>query len=399
MWGNRAGTGRGARLAGVLALVAGFGLAGCTDVDNAMFGDDTGAGAGPATTPDQYPPGAPPSQYPPGGPGTMGTMPGGAASGGLAPIVAITPVPIEPGSNTGTAVSASIATLRGQIQALEDHLASNAARLADLRNQGADAATAYHESKARITTRLQIGTTRGNPELVSEWNAAQASLDTLAGNINGLNALAAAIAADSSTAHFALDQIQSTYNVSGAVDEDHRQLAVLEDETSQTIVLIDRLLKASSDDTQRQTAYVANERANLTTLAGAIKNGELYGGDLGSLTLASAGGALPASSLALAGTPLVVIRFDRRGVDYQQQLYAALSQALQSRPSADFSVVAVAPTRGNAAAVQLAQTAAKNHAQEVLRSMTDMGVPASRVAVASATDPVATSSEVRVFVR
>jgi hypothetical protein len=31
--------------------------------------------------------------------------------------------------------------------------------------------------------------------------------------------------------------------------------------------------------------------------------------------------------------------------------------------------------------------------------MTDMGVPASRLAVASATDPGVTSSEVRVFVR
>jgi hypothetical protein len=34
-----------------------------------------------------------------------------------------------------------------------------------------------------------------------------------------------------------------------------------------------------------------------------------------------------------------------------------------------------------------------------MRSITDMGVPASRLAVASSTDPSATSSEVRVFVR
>jgi hypothetical protein len=47
----------------------------------------------------------------------------------------------------------------------------------------------------------------------------------------------------------------------------------------------------------------------------------------------------------------------------------------------------------------LAQTAAHNHAQEVMRSMTDMGVPASRLSVASATDPSASASEVRVFVR
>lgn len=388
--------GRKSRLVSVLALLAGLGLAGCSDLDTALFSDDADSGV-PSTT-------ASSDQFPPGG-GTAGTMPGamaggGGNSGGSAPVVTITPVPIEAGANTGTGVSATIATLRGQIQTLEDHLAANASHLTDLRNQGADAAGAYHESKAHITTRLQVGTTRGNPELVTEWNAAQSSLDSLAGNINALNSLSASIASDSSSAHYALDQIQATYNVSGAVDEDHRQLAVLEDETNQTISLIDRLLKSASEDTQRQTAYVANERANLTTLAAAIKNGELYGADLGSAPIASAaGGAIPASTLAYAGTPLVVIRFDRPGVDYQQILYAALSQALQARPGAGFSVVAVAPTRGTASAVQLAQTTAKNHAQEVLRSMTDMGVPASRLAVASATDPGATSSEVRVFVR
>jgi hypothetical protein len=407
-----AGAARMSRLVSVLALTAGLGLAGCSDVDDSLFGDTADAGSVPASTADQGAapdantatagsPGTLPGAFPPGGPSPSGPSgPSGPASG-PAPVVAITPVPIEGGANTGTGVSATVATLRGQVQSLEDHLSASAAHLTDLRNAGAEAALAYHESKARITTRLQIGTTRGNPELVTEWNNAQASLDSLAGNINGLNGLSAAIASDSSAAHFALDQIQATFNVSGAVDEDHRQLAVLEDETNQTIVLIDRLLKAASEDTQRQTAYVANERANLTTLASAIKNGELYGADLGSAPIAGGGGggAMSGSTLAYAGTPLVVIRFDHPGVDYQQILYAALTQALQSRPNAGFSVVAVAPTRGTAAAVQLAQTSAKNHAQEVLRSMTDMGVPSSRLAVASATDPGASSSEVRVFVR
>ena len=198
-----------------------------------------------------------------------------------------------------------------------------------------------------------------------------------------------------STAHFALDQIGATFNVSGAVDEDHRQLPLLEDETNQTIVLIDRLLKEISDDMQRQTAYVANERTNLTILAGAIKSGELYGGAVGLRRCGSAGNRQFASS----GTPLVVVRFDRPNVDYQQILYAALNQALQTRPNANFQVVAVSPTRGNAASVQIAQTTARRHAQEVMRSMTDMGVPASRLNVASTTDPAATASEVRVFVR
>jgi hypothetical protein len=320
------------------------------------------------------------------------------SGGAAAPVATITPVSIEPGSNTGTAVSKSIASLRSQVSGLQGSLAQNAQRLADLRNSGAEWAAAYHEAKARITTKLQVGTTRGNPELVSQWNMAQSALDQLAGNINGLNALGTAVAGDASTAHYALDQIAATFNVSGAVDEDHRQLSVLEDETNQTIVLVDRLLTEVSSSVQRQTAYVANERANLTVLNSAIKSGELYGADLGSSAMsASATGS--GNMFAYSGTPLVVIRFDHRDVDYQQILYAALNQALQTRPGAAFTVVAVSPTRGTATTVQLAQTAAHRHAQEVMRTMTDMGVMATRLTVASATDPMATSSEVRVFVR
>jgi hypothetical protein len=323
----------------------------------------------------------------------MAAMPAG---GGLAPVASISPIAIDPGSDTGTAVSKSVQSLRSQVAGLQQKLMANAQRLNDLRNQGAGAASAFQEAKARITTKLQVGTTRGNPELVSQWNVAQSQLDALSGNINGLNALGTDVTNDSSTAHYALDQIGVTFNVSGAVDEDHRQLRILEDETNQTIVLIDRLLKSISDDVQRQTAYVASERANLTTLASAIKNGELYSGMLGDPV---AGNLVPGAQIASSGTPLVVIRFDHPDVDYQQILYAALNQALQSRPSAGFEVVAVSPTRGNAASVQIAQSTARRHAQAVMRSMTDMGVPASRMGVASTTDPGATTSEVRVFVR
>ncbi len=385
-------------LLGTVVLVLGLGLAGCSDVDDALFGaNDEGA---PAEASAQ--PGTPPasSDETSDEAGTLPAQSGAvsSSSGVSGPMATITPVAIDPGSNTGTGVSRTIATLRSQVAGLQDHIVQSAQRLADLRNQGAQSATAYHESKAHITARLQVGTTRGNPELVSEWNIAQSSLDQLASDINAMNALGTSIAGDSSTAHYALDQISATYNVSGAVDEDHRQLSVLEDETNQTIVLIDRLLKEVSDDIQRQTAYVGNERGNLSTLASAIKNGELYGADLGSPMMV-ASSAMGSSGGGYAGSPLVVIRFDRPDVDYQQILYAALTQALQSRPGAGFQVVAVSPTRGTVTAVQLAQTSAKRHAQEVVRSMTDMGVPATRLAVASATDPSATSSEVRVFVR
>jgi hypothetical protein len=368
----------GLLLACVLAL--GVSLSACSDLDNMFGGEESDMAASAAPAPTATP--APTAEAP-------------TAGSAMAPVATITPVTIEPGSDTGTQVNKTIQGLRAQVSGLETKLAANAQRLADLRNNGAAAAAAYQDAKARIITRLQIGTTKGNPELVSQWNSAQTSLDSLSTNINQLSALGTDVTNDSSSAHFALDQIDATFNVSGAVDEDHRQLTLLEDETSQTVILIDRLLTEISGDVQRQTAYVGNERSSLTVLASAIKNGELYGGTPG-LSAAAAAGNM---QFAGGGTPLVVVRFDRPNVDYQQILYAALNQALKSRPDASFQVVAVAPTRGTAVSVQLAQTAARRHAQDVMRSMTDMGVPASRLNVASATDPAATSSEVRVFVR
>jgi hypothetical protein len=380
MRGNSAQRGLKKGLFLAFALTAGLSLAACSDIDS-MFGDEQPAA-------DAYPPSAA-DAAPPSAASNNFAQP---LASGAAPVATITPVTIDAGSDTGTGVNKTIQSIRAQVSGLQQKLAANSSRLTDLRNQGAGAAGSYQDAKAHITTRLQVGTTRGNPELVAQWNAAQGQLDALSANVNALNALGTDVTNDSSTAHYALDQISATYNVSGAVDEDHRQLRLLEDQTSQTIVMIDRLLREVADGIQRQTAYIATERANLSTLAAAIKSGDFYGGGvIGAL------GSSPA--LATAGTPLVVVKFDHPDVDYQQILYAALNQALQNRPGANFQVVAVSPTRGTAASVQIAQSTARRHAQDVMRSMTDMGVPATRLAVASTTDPGATVSEVRVFVR
>ena len=338
----RPGLTRGLFLA--FALTAGLSLTACSDIDNMFGGESENIAA-------EAPPTAEGAGAPP--PSASAAPMAQPLGAGAAPVATITPVNIDAGPDTGTAVNKTIQGLRTQVMGLQQKLSGNYARLTDLRNQGAGAAGAYQEAKAHITTRLQVGTTRGNPELVAQWNTAQSQLDALSANVNALNALGTDITNDSSSAHFALDQIGATFAVSGAVDEDHRQLQLLEDQTSQTIVMIDRLLKETSDAIQRQTAYLANERANLTTLAGAIKSGDFYGGGVTS----SLGGAGPA--VASAGSPLVVVKFDRPNVDYQQVLYAALNQALQNRPGANFQVVAVSPTRGTAASVQMAQSTAR----------------------------------------
>ena len=100
-----------------------------------------------------------------------------------------------------------------------------------------------------------------------------------------------------------------------------------------------------------------------------------------------------------SGSPIVTIRFARNRTNYERELYSALSQALASKPSASFNVIGISPTRGSATAVQLAQNSAQRHAQDVMRTMGEMGVPATRIATSSSTDPSVTTSEVRVYVR
>ena len=83
---------------------------------------------------------------------------------------------------------------------------------------------------------------------------------------------------------------------------------------------------------------------------------------------------------------------------YQQALFNAVSQALSRKPNATFDRLAGSPAQGNAASVALNNAAAKRNAEDVLRTLTDMGISSSRIQLLTTTDAVA-NNEVQVFVR
>jgi hypothetical protein len=356
----------------------------------------TAAVAPEAETPPPTESGQLPGTLPPAGPSV-------ASAATVTPVAAasfasnVRPIRIEPGRNTGTAVGKTVAGLRGEIIGIENKLMENARRLGVLRQGNARATERYQNSRAVIMTRLQVGTTRGNPELVNQWNVAQGSLDQLATNLNSLGNIGADATNDTTAIRQALQQITAAYDLAGGVDDDHRQLSVLEDEARQMLVSCDRLRKEVSADIPRQASFIAAERASLAQLANSIKRGDIYS-SAGTQSYASVPDVPVALASADASQPLVVIKFNRPNVSYQQILLSALQQALKSRPSAAFKIVAVTPTRGSAAEVARAQGASKRHAEDVLQSMTDMGVPATRLQVASSTDPQVQAAEVRVFV-
>jgi hypothetical protein len=436
------------------ALCASLAISGCASIDESLFGtaapaaepstkpapeapeeaqDQSSAPAAPLAGETGAAPASPPASEEEAGamPGTLpATEPGGPSEAAGEPVEAPaeaatapaetdegseTPAPaaravatarspgvgavtILPGADTGTAVSHTIAGIRGSLQDAATRTIGAGQQYATLRGSSAQQLGAYYQAQAQISAKLQIGTTRGNPELVAQWNAAQGALDQLTANINALNTLVAQIGGEASRVRGAVAQIQQTLDMSGAVDEDHRQLTVLEDEANQIVVVLDRLARDASADLRRQTATLSNERSRLAQLASSIKAGDLYATDAPAPRAAA---AMSASSPAapVAGAPIVTIKFARASTNYQKPLYAALSRALQSQPSASFNVVGVSPPRGTAAAVQSAQNDARRHAQQVMSTMTEMGVPAARMEISSATDPSIRTSEVRVFLR
>ncbi len=316
---------------------------------------------------------------------------------------------VATGQPTGTLVGQKVGQLRGELQRLKGQLGAQNGQLQQIRQITTNNAQRYHGTVAAVTARLQLGTTPGNPILVNQWNAAQAELDRISSDIATMNSLANQIASNSSLAAYVLESARAAYGLTGAIDEDHRQLALLEDKTNRAVVLIDRLLSEINEDVARQTSYVAGERSNLTTLASAIKNGELHGSSLMARAFATAGQApgpvysvssTPRSGFIAGGRqPLVVIRFDRPNVPYQQALYTAVAKTLQVRPEANFDLVAVTPGRGSTSEQAMAQSTVKKHTNGVLKSLMDMGLPASRISLSASSSATSASNEVHIYIR
>lgn len=314
------------------------------------------------------------------------------------------PTGVTPGQSTGTFVGKKVGDLRGELSKLQESVRTHNDQLQGLRAKITGNSQRYHGTVAAINARLQVGTTPGNPVLVQQFTEAQGDLERVSADIGAMNGLANSVANDSTMSAYLAESARAAFTVSGAVDEDHRQLAILEDEVNKTVVLIDRLLKEVSDDVRRQTNYVATERSNLNLLSTGIKSGEIYGASLvNQAMVAAAGPGLGAGSPRSADTsgrrPLVVIRFDRDSVAFQQALYNAVGRVLETRPDAVFDLVAVAPAAGGPARVALNATKARRHAESVLRSLIEMGLPPSRVAVSAKTSNAAKSNEVHLYLR
>jgi hypothetical protein len=387
---------RAAPVGGLLpALAAALLLAGCSFDSSGLWpslsasdpeseADQTAAAESEQPQPAAYggqPPAAPGGQAPSGPAPSLPTSaspPPAFGSGNFAP------QPPASGPITGTPVGRRVAELRSELSGLQASVWQHNVDLQQTRATAAQNAQRYHGLVAGIKGRLQSGAGRGDPTLTGHWQQAQGELDNFGGDIARLNALGNDIAADAAMAAYLQEAARSAYGLSGAVPEDHRQLGILESEIGQTGTLISGLSAEVAGDIARQTQYIDAERQQMADLAVAIHNGTPPSGRTSYASAAPMGrGAVNGGPAGRA--PLVVIRFDRPNVQYEPALYGAVQQALQRRPGATFDVAA-------------SNVAAQRSAEQVYRSLANMGLPRDRVSLAPAAAD-ANGNEVRVYVR
>jgi hypothetical protein len=381
----------------VMMFAAAALLSGCSDLDSVFTGED-------ASDEDQYPPAdSEQAQIPP-SPAEQNAQPTVTQAPSVAPAGVgaenDASQPATPGASMGTYVGQKVTSLRGDLQRLQGSINQHNQEFQQARQAMASDGGSYYSVVASIDSRLQAGTTPGNPELMAQWTQAQSSLGRLDDEMTRLSTISNGAASDSALAANILENVRAAYRLPGAVDEDHRQLAILENDCNRTVVLIDRLLNDLSEDISRQRNYASNERRNLTALSLAINSGDLYGGSLNNRAVANAAQQMASATPAFVGRqPMVVIRFHRPNVAYEEALYSAVKRALERRPSAIFDVVTVAPTGGNAGQSALNTSTWIRNAEFVVRSLTSMGLPPDRISLAATSSSSVRGNEVQVFVR
>ncbi len=305
------------------------------------------------------------------------------------------PVNVSEVSNTGTFVGQKVMTFRNELNQLQSSIRENNTQLQSIRKSVVGNSLQYHKTIGMIEAKLQVGTTPGNPQMFEMLSAAQNNIQTMSTNSAALNQLSAKIAADTANTDYLVDAIRSAYSISGAVDEDHRQLRILENEAGQTSILMHSLLGEVNSDISRQQQYIGTAGDNIVKLSDAIRVGSFGVNNvpLSRSPMAVAGMPRPGTKSAPAlagGKPLLAVKFSSPDVKYQEGLKQAVANAVAKKPDVIFDVVAVNSPRGNGA---------QKYASQIFQDIIKLGVSADKVNISAKTDDKVSVPAVMVFVR
>ena len=309
---------------------------------------------------------------------------------------------------SGTFVGQKINPLREDFEAVTEAFLVHRVSYEEVKSRVYGASTEFYGTVAAISTKLQLGTTPGNPVLVRQYDQAQGELDNIEEYMREINLLNQKVNADAGVVALLKSTLNKTLRLAGAIDQDHRHLELLEDDTEKLEIDISRLINEITEEISRQSGFTKIENQNLLVMAVAIRNGESMGTGilnrsfLAAQALADAGAPdeqLDAPKVKISGLPLVVIRFDDPDIDYEKTLFDAIGVTVDKKPGATFGLVAVAPIGKNDGETRINSSKVKKYAERVLRSLVSFGLPSKKVALSAKTSGDVVVPEVHIYVQ
>ena len=300
---------------------------------------------------------------------------------------------------TGTFVGGKITQFRSDLTSIQNAVSSHNNDYLRFKDLVDEQTSVYQGLSSAIRSRLQIGTTPGNPILVGQWNDAQRALEDIQNNVNNLQIVNNRVTADAALIDHLKNAIDSSFFISGAIDEDHNQLKVLKDDVQRTAVLYDRLMNELESKISREIQVLNDERQYMKNLAEDVEVGK-FGVSVSPPPTKKQSSTASSDSTKLKVAPLnydnaiLIIKFDDSSFDYSSALFESVSAALEQMPSAGFEVVAVSPTGGASFA-----DSARNKASEVFNKIIEMGVPSERISLTSSNSTTAQAEEVHIYLK
>ncbi len=412
--------------AGVAAIVMAGGLAIAAPPP---ADDDDDDNAPPAVTPhppvpDTYVPEAPGPLPKPPGPLAPGPLPQGARPPGplptapaavAAPVASAPPVvaPLPPPVADTTPVSAETVGLAGEADRLRDSFTQHDLSLTTLHSERNKQATDYYGLTSDIGRKLAIGVPPGDAALSDELARARGALDRLRTNTAQMQTVSDQLTDDATTALHLAGAVETKLGTPGIGANERAALTQVEGKVSAAQAAIDQRLRETLAAIGRGQRSLTVEAQNLAQLERGIASGALEpASEAAPRPIAAASVEPPPGKPAKPGakTPpnpqppdprphsLIVIPKDSTASAYQHQLYAAVAEALQHAPTADFTVRATTPARGSLANQTLEATALQHRAADVVRSLTTFGLPRARIAVTQASDAAISEPQIEVLV-
>ena len=300
-----------------------------------------------------------------------------------------------------TYVGQRIVEMQGEFNKLDADIKQGEDNFQELRFNGIKSAENYHSIVAAIAARLQIGTTPGNPILLSQYEQAQTVLSEVGAQGQNLVDVGNKIALYSTRVSYLLEQARSAKKLRGAVDEDHRNLSFFQDSLKRRSVDVLRTLEELNETVRRRDIFLAAERRRLTQLANAISVGESFGLGLGTLN------SLPAvndetanegrrSNNNVSPNPIAIFRINEQE-NYEQNLFGAISATLDKAPKSKFTLVAVSSSAGNSSEQAQRAANARDNISKLISSLVSMGMPVDRISVSSLSAASVENTEIRLY--